>query len=136
MKRYLNSVEEVLKALKDDIIHDSNDGSFYKIVDGNICHFFKSGLQIINSGISIRETEINKYYTEESEPLKFEVNRAYKTRNGKKVYLFKIFKNNEYELYFVGGDGLNFWTFKNGMFSAIPMIKSENDIIGYWEEEK
>ena len=76
MKRYLNSVEEVLKALKDDIIHDSNDGSFYKIVDGNICHFFKSGLQIINSGISIRETEINKYYTEESEPLKFEVNRA------------------------------------------------------------
>ena len=76
----------------------------------------------------------------EPEQLKFEVNRAYKTRGDDKVYLFKILKDGVYNLYFVG-NGLNFWTDKIGRYLNIGEYlnngeMNENDIVGYWEEEK
>ena len=89
---------------------------------------------VMNDTIVFDRNEENpKFYTEESEPLKFEVNRAYKTRDGEKVYLFKILKNGGYNLYFVGGDGLNFWTNNVGEYMLTKKIH-ELDIIGYWDE--
>lgn len=136
MKRYLNSVEEVLKALKEgkDVI-DKTDGSIYRLVDGILCHNYNDRTSI-NAGLMLYFGKIvSDFYTEEPEPLKFEVNRAYKTRNGRKVFLFSIDKEMDgAELHFIGESSYflaDFWADKNGIYKD----NNNLDIIGYWEEE-
>jgi len=98
----------------------------YKIIDGVICDS-----KYINTSLNYKGL---KYYTEEPEPLRFEVNRAYKTRDGKKVYLYQIVKNGDYELYFIGPDGFHFWSFSDGKYTNTVNLCHGNDIVGYWEE--
>ena len=141
MKRYLQSVEEVVKALKEgkDVI-DKQDMSVYKIIDGVICHKYDDRT-IINAGLILYLYKKDEFYTEEAEPLKFEVNRAYKTREGLKVFLFekRENKNNEIVYCFVGVDNnykiYDFTTGRNGKY-CIDNRDSSFDIVGYWEEEK
>ena len=124
MKKYLNSVEEVVKALK-----EGKKVTYFN--DGFLIEDQQDEGTVINSHIYFNEKY--KYYTEEAEPLKFEVNRAYKTRGGNKVFLFKIQENNADRLYFVGAGALHFWTDKNG---RVTENENYQDVVGYWEEEK
>lgn len=88
MKRYLQSVEEVVKALKEGKKIFEKDGDlYYQMKDGFICCFYCNTQDItINCGIVLEKDE-DKYYTEEPEQLKFEVNKLYKTRSGHKAFL-------------------------------------------------
>jgi len=131
MKKYLNSVEEVVKALKEKrkVIKETESGFIdtYEIINGFIC---------CNGNINVQiGFQSNRIYTEEPEPLKFEVNRAYKNREGKKVFLFKLAENQDYKYYFIGAYGLNFMTYSDGK-NGSPFETHYNDIVGYWDEEK
>ena len=130
MKRYLNSVEEVLKALKEEKRVECDNDSCFELVDGLIVETKGDGKKAINAGIFFQE-EGYKVYTEEPEPLKFEINRAYKTRNGYKVFLYEF---EDKTIHFVGCSDLDFWTNMAGRLYANEEVGL--DIIGYWEEEK
>ena len=87
MKKYLNSPEEVIKALKEGSIFESfSSGNTEKIKEIKLIN----GIIYTNEevGYCINILSACKYYTEEPEPLKFEVNRAYKTKNGFKAFIF------------------------------------------------
>lgn len=137
MKKYLNSVEEVVKALNEGIkIYPTGyeeQGYFIQKVDGIVCGFNEGGQRLINVELTFSK---DFFYTEEPEPLKFEVNRAYKTRNGEKVFLFKI-KSDDMPFLFIGEHGSSFWSYQNGKcVRDIGEEENDNDIVGYWEEEK
>lgn len=139
MKKYLNSVEEVVKALKEGqkLFESFKSGDTEQIkeitlIDGIICT--KDDI-----GYGIHLLSACKYYTEEPEPLKFEVNRAYKTRECEKAFLANIEKkDNEIILLFIGitenTTPFKFRTNENGVLYSNK--DSRLDIVGYWEEEK
>ena len=79
MKKYLSTPEEVIKALKEGKDVRSGTGCCYKMIDGVICVLGRSGWCI---GVHINDAE--NPYIEEVEPLKIEVGKFYKTRNGNK----------------------------------------------------
>jgi len=86
MKKQLNTMEEVIKALKEGKEVIDNDNIKYKMIGGIIC-----GNSNIN--VSILYVDYKKYFIEVEEPIKFEINRAYKTRSGEKVYLCEMTDN-------------------------------------------
>lgn len=134
MKKYLNSVEEVVKALKDGkkIISDFGN-SVYTFFDGFIIENKANGDNLLNSHIYF-DYKKNKYYTKETEPLKFEVNALYKTSKNKKAFLYKIVKGADFPNYFSSEDGC-FSTDINGVFYNFG-LPTNDKIVGYWEEEK
>lgn len=136
MKKYLNSVEEVVKALKEGVkVRDEECNSYFQIVNGFIAEFTKGDNNIINVNSSIYFIEgKDRFYTEEPEPLKFEVNKLYKTSKNKKAFLYKIVKDADFMYYFSSEDGC-FTTDENGVFYNFG-LPTDNKIIGYWEEEK
>lgn len=132
MKKYLKSVEEVVKALKEGKkVKDEENEDVYQMVDGIIYGNYNNGEVVINDSIVFTKTNLS---TEEPELLKFEVNRAYKTRDDSKVFLFKIKTFGAYEYYFIGDYGVKFWVDIEGKFKENQ--ESPFDIVGYWEEEK
>jgi len=136
MKKYLNSVEEVIKAIEEN-------KKVYGLTDNILCEYKLKDIAnqkvlcckdinnedvIINCSLVI--TNNGKYYTEESEPLKFEVNRAYKTREGDKAFIFRKtdtgFKvGSEDDTYEIDLSGKNITNDCRAL-----------DIVGYWEEPK
>ncbi len=138
MKKYLNSVKEVVKALKEgkDVFASE------PITDRVYKFYFKDGFLIgeekncadihINTHLIFMQS--SKYYTEEPEPLKFEVNKLYKTSKNKKAFLYKIVKDAQFMYYFSSEDGC-FTTDENGVFYNFG-LPTDNKIVGYWEEEK
>ena len=136
MKKYLNSVEEVLKALKEGKEVESDNDSCFELVDGWIVETRGNGTKIINSAMFF-EDDGYKVYTEEPEPLKFEVNRAYKTRNGDKVFLdSKSQIDGKNILLFVGMKQSAYYFATDIKGKYINAIEHPHDIINYWEEEK
>lgn len=85
MKRYLKSPEEVVQALKDGKVVES-EGYSYKLVNGVICSFYKQGYYKWNVGGAIFQSD--EPYIDEPESLKLEVGKFYKTRNGKKAFVY------------------------------------------------
>lgn len=141
MKKYLNSVEEFVKALAEDkcVMDEATDEKIYIETHNNksfVCSVTLGDLKnkhIINKAIVV---DIEKrYYTEEPEPLKFEVNRAYKTRGGLKYFLNEINKDNGH-LHFIRVDD-NYWTNEKGMYTTSEEANGNDfNIVGYWEEDK
>lgn len=135
MKKYLNSVEEVVKALKEGKEVFASE----PITDRAYKFYFKDGFLMgeekncadIHINTHLIFIQSSKYYTEEPEPLKFEVNRAYKVECGKKVFIESDFKEDKrYRVFF-----------ENGFYFIDYNGKNCNgntkwDIYGYWEEEK
>lgn len=129
MKKYLNTPEEVIKALKKGN-EVKSDGYSYKMIDGVICYFGAGGWTV---GMHINEDETP--YIEEVEPLKFEVGKFYKSRNGNK--LLCGFIGNEilcYPIKLVSQvNGNEVLVTFEGKYNKTNQI-SQNDIIGEWED--
>lgn len=124
MKKYLKTPEEVIDALKEGKTVCSNCGN-YRMIDGILV--FKCGnFHTINAAISLDE----KPYIKESEPLKIEVGKFYKTRDGKKARCFLIQAN--VPKFCVDNYGI-FTTDMNG--KVFKHYEEANDIIGPWEKE-
>lgn len=90
-KRYLNTPEEVVQALKEGKTVQMN-GMEYGIINNHIVGFDKIIKEIfINPTIRLSE----KPYVDEPEPLKLEVGKFYKTRDGRKAWITE-YRDTEY----------------------------------------
>lgn len=128
-KVYLDTPEAVIKALKEGKeVRDENDYSF-KIVDGFIVSTAKNEFFV---GDSIYSDY--KPYILEEEPLKIEVGKFYKTRDGKKVIC--MYKDNiSCSVSLIGSLNGYYWVTENG--KCIDTTKEyPADIIGLWKEDK
>ena len=133
MKRYLQSVEEVVKALEEGkkILDIANMDCYYKVIAENICYCdLKYNTTVINISI-VFEDNSKRYYTEEPEQLKFEVNRAYKTRGGYKAFLDSKGVN---DMIFLCASAIGNKIVINYYGKVSNNRDSLMDIVGYWEE--
>ena len=82
-KVYLETPEAVIKALKDGKVIKDDNGYSYKLVDGFIVSTYKNHFIV---GDNIFNIDNHPYILEE-EPLKIEVGKFYKTKNGRKAWV-------------------------------------------------
>ena len=137
-KVYLNTVEEVIKSLKngESVYSDTYEQPILYMIDGIIISEYKSGNKFINSG-SIEFKE-NKLYRIEKEPIKMEVGKFYKTREGDKAVCLnkdKAVGNPDEYIYMIHCIGFpcHYWTYENG--KKEKHLVSDLDIVDYWEEQ-
>lgn len=129
-KRYLKTPEEVVQALKEGKTVQMN-GMEYGIINNLIVGFDKIIKEIfINPTIRLSE----KPYVDEPEPLKLEVGKFYKTRDGRKAWVmectdmkgafpFRVATQRECSTYVVTKDGRRFFEDTDG-----------TDLVAPWEE--
>ena len=130
MKKYLNTPEEVIKALQDGKEVKTDIGHHYKMIDGVICYLFNTGTWIIGSDIGDGE----KPYIEEAEPLKIEVGKFYKNRKNDKVLCIYVGEKTDFPVLFIILTSENSYRTKiDGRF-CMSGTESDLDIIGEWEE--
>ena len=82
-KVYLETPEAVIKALKEGKVIKDDNGYSYKLVDGFIVSTYKNHFIV---GDNIFNIDNHPYILEE-EPLKIEVGKFYKTKNGRKAWV-------------------------------------------------
>lgn len=133
-KKYLTTPEEVVQALQDGkkvytdfMEYWYNKGVFFSLnkKDGYIC---------INSNISFLH---NYMYVEEPEPLKLEVGKFYKTRDGRKALVYGKYKEtNEvypYTVVVVGEPMSEICVSKAG--EVVVGAENIEDLVAPWEED-
>ncbi|WP_428057217.1 hypothetical protein [Candidatus Avelusimicrobium fimicolum] len=129
MKRYLKTPEEVIQALKEGKTIKSEHGYAYELKDNFIIQTLLGKIRSINTTIFFDEY----YYINEPEPLKLEVGKFYKTRNGRKAWIvegteddtfpFRVAAQKESAVYTVTKEGKRF---SEGM--------SGSDLVAPWED--
>ena len=133
MKRYLKTPEAVIKALKEGKVVKSKNVK-YRLIDGIICSFHEEyGRKMWTVCNSISEYE--KVYIDEPEPLKIEVGKFYKTRDGRKAF---VCANTYTGLCWVviidSSADRTFCCTVDGMFC--PGEENEKDLVAPWKEDK
>ena len=148
-KVYLSGIQEITKALKDGkvVFEEDTDNKIDKyrairVINGilissyignNHDSIFMNDYICLNGGGS-------KFYIEEKEPIKLEVGKFYKTRDGEKVCCFYKYKSNVYDFnwafikvneqpdraIFKSRDNGRQWTSENAYHG--------DDIVDYWKE--
>ena len=131
MKTYLKdlTLEEIIKRLKNgEIVKVENSKEYFKMIDGVVCRFFDYG----NIGISsVLFTEPDDVYFETEEPFEIKEAGLYKTRDGRKVFVSKIY--DDYILGLVDGDKeLMSWNLNGFVFN--DEREDNQNIIGKWED--
>lgn len=128
MKRYLKTPEEVTQALKEGKVVLDRTGNKYKSINGFIVVSYISGGWGVDPFIGNHEG----LYVDEPEPLKLEVGKFYKTRDGKKAIILNI---SEFKNCYVAIVGTNstYYVGPSGLYST---DRSENDydLVAPWEE--
>lgn len=133
MKKYLKTPEEVIMALQSGkVVLDTNKNK-YKMINGIITTYWASKKEW---GLNMYINNRDNLYVEESEPLKLEVGKFYKTRDGRKAIVLNVVKDdtrscpvrvvvvdNTYEPYFVRKSGRLYKNEENAW-----------DIVAPWEE--
>ena len=126
MKKFLNTPEEVIKALKEGK-KVQTDCYYYKMIDGVICHFGDRSWAV---GINIDKEEST--YIEEVEPLKIEVGKFYRTKGNKKAYVYFDYGNRLFRA--VCDDYTNSYCIDNkGEYINYPKVDKLN-LVSPWEE--
>lgn len=126
-KRYLETPEEVIKALKEGKdVRDENNNSF-KIVDGFIVATYDDAFYI---GYTI--SGLDKPYILEEEPLKIEVGKWYETRDHQKARCY--YSGNATAFFSIDNDSTPIGVYLNGRLYEDR--ESSLDIIGPWKEDK
>lgn len=128
---YLNTPEEVIKALKKGkgVFLEEGGAGKVSLVDG-FCVKQLNDQFNINYTINLRD----KPYILEEEPLKIEVGKFYKTRDGKKVIC--MYKDNiGCSVSLIGSLNGYYWVTENGKCSDTTK-EYPADIIGLWKEDK
>lgn len=130
MKRYLHTPEEVVQALKEGKIVKDEYGRAFALKNGFIIQIYAGEIQCINSTIYL---DGYKYHIECPEPLKLEVGKFYKTRDGRKAWVvegtmddtfpFRVAAQKELAVYTVTEEG-----------KCFSKDMSGSDLIAPWEE--
>ena len=123
-KVYLETPEDVIKALKEGKVIQDDNGYSYKLVDGFIVSTYKNNFLVGDSMFSR-----NRPYILEEEPLKIEVGKWYETSGHQKARCFIVEKE---RCHFTIDNNCHFFTNKNGVY--VDNETSRYNIIGPWEE--
>lgn len=127
MKKYFDTPEEVIKALKEGKDVRSGTGCCYKMIDGVICVFGRSGWCI---GTHINDVE--NPYIEEDEPLKIEVGKFYRTKGNKKAYVYFDYGNRLFRAV-CNGYTNSYCIDDKGEYVNYPKVDKLN-LVSPWEE--
>lgn len=130
-KRYLTTPEGVVQALKEGKVVVGKQYK-YKLIDGVICSLNeRQGCHRWTVGDTIFDSKTP--YIEEPDPLKVEVGRFYKTRNGKKAFVFAKITNCSYPFYVATVGELNAYSVneegRQTNSEPLPL-----DLVFPWEE--
>lgn len=129
MKRYLKTPEEVIDALQDGKVVIDGEGYNYKLYKGIIFWKYKN-----KWAVTPTTSCLYGLYVNEPEPLKLEVGKFYRTRDGRKAWVvectdkkgafpFKVATQKECTMYVVTKDGRRFFEDTDG-----------TDLVAPWEE--
>ena len=126
-KVYLETPEAVIKALKEGKeVRDENNYSF-KIVDGFIVATYYDYFYIVYT-----ISGIDKPYILEEEPLKIEVGKFYKTRDGRKAWVVSRQQDEHYPYIIAVLDEVDAYAVtKDGRFYDDRPY--EFDLVGQWD---
>lgn len=130
-KRYLNTPEEVVQALQSGkVVLDTNKNK-YKMINGIIATYWASKNEW---GLNMYINNRDNLYVEESEQLKLEVGKFYKTRDGRKAFIFTKIDNARYPFAFIVVDG----DFESKSCTAtgfhFDTKQDQLDLVAPWEE--
>ncbi len=134
MKRYLKTSEEVIDALQEGK-EIQDETSIWKLHKGFIVRKNKdSDYWIVNDRIG---RHFKGIYIEEPGPLKMEVGKFYKTRNGKKAFIYGEYYGNKkteypYSAVIVGAPGSECLVTREG--KQLSCKESDTDLVAPWEE--
>lgn len=127
MKKYLNSMSEILAELQDSgQVFDECTSAYYKIVAGFIIRF-EGGEIYLGAQIPIKK---NRYYCYVDNPIELKVGKNYKLEDGRKAFISFIDEDIAYGS-IEKWDKMCKWDI-NG--NGIEEPKNVN-IIAEWEEE-
>lgn len=129
-KRYLKTPEEVTAALKEGKVVLDRTGNKYKSINGFIVVSYISGGWGVDPFIGNHEG----LYVEEPKPLKLEVGKFYKTREGRKAFVFAKITNYSYPFYVATVGELNAYSVnadgRQTNSEPLPL-----DLVAPWEEQ-
>lgn len=132
-KVYLNTLttEEIIKRLKDGelVKRDDRSGLIYKMIDGVIIIKDSKGITL---GGRLLINEVDYLYFEEEEPFEIEETGVYKTRDGRKAYVYQIKDETDtkYPICYVV-DRMELSVTKQGRYCS---KEAPLDIIAKWED--
>lgn len=129
MKKYLNTPEEVIKALKEgkEVRLEEGGAGVVKLIDGLCVKQWQDQFNI-NYTINLRD----KPFIEEVEPLKIEVGKFYRTKGNKKAYVYFDYGNRLFRA--VCDDYTNSYCIDNkGEYINYPKVDKLN-LVSLWEE--
>ena len=129
MKRYLKTPEEVVKALKEGKTVKTDRDYAYALKDGFIIQSFLGEVRSINTTIFLDD----KYYIECPKLLKLEVGKFYKTRNGKKVFVYSKINEDYPYPFFVAKVGVAV-TYSVNADGRKTDEENPSDLVAPWEE--
>ena len=129
MKKYLNTPEEIINALKEGKEIKNKVNWSYKLIDGVIVVFY-NGESDFEVNALIRSHE--ELYIEEVEPLKIEVGKFYRTKGNKKAYVYFDYGNRLFRA--VCDDYTNSYCIDNkGEYINYPKVDKLN-LVSLWED--
>lgn len=131
MKKYLETPEAVIKALRDGKEIFDNLNNKYKLIDGFVMSINQDGGWGINSYVG---GDIDALYIEEPKPFKLEVGKFYKTRDGRKAavtYLSTVCEDPRPVCVALIGTTKMYWVRTDGLKSNESGVL---DLVAPWEE--
>ena len=133
MNRYLNTPEEITAALKEGKVVLDRTGNKYKSINGFIVVSYISGGWGVDPFIGNHAG----LYVDEPKPLKLEVGKFYKTRDGRKALVYGKYKEtNEvypYTVVVVGEPMSEICVSKAG--EVVVGAENIEDLVAPWEED-
>lgn len=136
MKRKIKNFSDFMECIKaGKKVTDNDDKLFYYFENGCICCKDKEGFVWYNTYVDTND--LSRIVVEEQEPLKIEVGKSYKTRDGIMARCF--FADKSFRFFKFTIDGLSdvFETNSKGEHLIPGRFENEempNDIVGYGEE--
>lgn len=135
---FLNTLtsEEIIKRLKNGEVvkrEDRWDKLIYRMIDGVIVA--KDGTDIIIGDTMVIDKEDDFYFEEEEEPFEITETGVYKTREGKKAFVYEIDEkiDDKYPVCYILEKGDNFHsTTKQGKYNINQ--ETSLDIVSKWED--
>lgn len=134
-KVYLKDLkpDEVTRRLKaGEVVKYPDSNLEIKMIDGVLCRFTKHEI-VYGTYLTVCTygTGYSEYYFEEPEELKLEVGKCYRTRDGRKAFIF-VKDDYNYRGVVAGLNSAFFYWDEQG---KLDIINYENEIVSEWSDE-
>lgn len=124
-------IDEVIRRLKaGKVVRYDNTATISKLIEGFLCDVFTDGDYRICSYISAR-SQLQPHF-EEQEQLKLEVGKCYRTRDGRKAF---IFVKDDYNYRGVVVGSAHDYAWRENCKSVYSTDDNDLDIISEWSDD-